>query len=50
LTIGGGKALGKAVPKGDCAIDPVAEDGVTLPEWVPVPDIFGIEKDGAEGI
>lgn len=42
--------LGKAVPNGDCAIDPAAEDGVTLPERVPLPDRFGVENEGAGGI
>jgi len=45
----GGKVLGKCtVPKGDCTMDPAAEDGVIEPDRGP--DILGVVKVGVGGI
>lgn len=47
--VGAGKACGKLVPNGDCAIEPVAEEGVTLPESVPGAEKW-VEREGVTGI
>jgi hypothetical protein len=49
LTVAAANELGKCtVPNGDCASEPVAEEGVIEPEGGP--DIFGVEKVSAGGI